>query len=89
MSETSKFKTTKMPPRLTIEQVKEAIEKEGCKLVSTTYTSNKKPITIICSCGNPEPITTTFMNFNCGTRCNAYTQILEKKLYHKNINPDK
>jgi hypothetical protein len=61
-----------MPPRLTIEQVKEAIEKEGCRLVSTTYTSNKKPITIICSCGNPEPFTTTYCMFTTkGKRCNA------------------
>lgn len=60
-----------MPPRLTIEEVKETIEKEGCKLVSTEYKSNKKPINVICSCGNPEPYSTLFMSFTRGIRCRS------------------
>lgn len=61
-----------MPPRLNIEEVKETIEKAGCKLVSTEYTTNKKPLNIICSCGNPEPFITTYCMFTLsGTRCKA------------------
>jgi hypothetical protein len=60
-----------MPPRLTIEEVKETIEKEGCTLVSTEYKTNKKPLNILCSCGNTEPFSMTFMNFTRGGRCKA------------------
>lgn len=40
-----------MPVRLTIEEVRERVEAGGCKLVSTTYSSVKAPLNIVCSCG--------------------------------------
>lgn len=60
-----------MPLRLTIEEVKEAIEKEGCKLVSTEYSTNKKPINVICSCGSTDPFITTLCMFKQGIRCKS------------------
>jgi hypothetical protein len=65
------IKTLAMPPRLTIEDVKETIEKSGCKLVSTEYKTNKKPLSILCSCGNTEPFSVAYFCFTKGIRCKS------------------
>ena len=36
-----------MPVRLTFEEVRERVEKEGCRLISTTYESSQKPLEIL------------------------------------------
>jgi hypothetical protein len=60
-----------MPPRLTITEVKECIESSGCKLISETYTSNKKPIQVQCSCEANTIYETKLQDFKHGTRCSA------------------
>lgn len=60
-----------MPPRLTITEVKECIESSGCKLISETYTSNKKPIMVQCSCEAKTIFNITFCSFKRGDRCSA------------------
>lgn len=72
MSEISKFKATKNAPTINNRTSKRSNRKRRMYIISTTYTSNKKPITIICSCGNTEPFTTTYCMFaQNGKRCNA------------------
>ena len=50
-----------MGRKYTIEEIKEIIEKEGCKLLSTEYVNNKTPLLIQCACG--EVFEKTFTNF--------------------------
>jgi hypothetical protein len=58
-----------MPPRLTYDDVKSYIESIGCKMVSTEYKSNKKPLEYLCSCGNPEVQKNTLSSIKLGIRC--------------------
>jgi len=60
-----------MPVRLTIEEVKETIEETGCKLLSTEYKTNKKPLQLLCSCGSENPFEINYCNFKRGIRCSA------------------
>jgi len=45
-----------MPPRLTLEEVKLAFEAEKCTLLSKEYSTNKKPLEYLCSCGSKEAV---------------------------------
>jgi len=59
-----------MPPKLSFEAVKLAFEKEKCTLVSKEYSTNKKPLEYICSCGTKNIHTITYSDFQRGIRCN-------------------
>lgn len=61
-----------MPPRLSYEDVKSYLDSIGCKLVSTTYESNKKPLKYLCSCGNPEIQTNILQAIQRGFLCSFY-----------------
>jgi hypothetical protein len=58
-----------MPPRLTIEEVKETIELSGCKLISKEYNTNKLPLELLCSCGNNKSFKIRLDAFKKGIRC--------------------
>lgn len=59
-----------MPPRLTLEEVKFAFKKEKCTLLSKEYSTNKKPLEYLCSCGSKEIDKITYCDFQRGIRCN-------------------
>ena len=62
-------------PKLSYEEVRDYIEKEGCKLLSTEYVNNHEKLLIQCSCGKPFEV--NFINFKNGQKqC--------KKCGHKN-----
>lgn len=52
-----------------IDKVREIFEKEGCKLVSTVYQGNKKPLEYMCSCGSKDIHKVNLNNFLTGRRC--------------------
>ena len=60
-----------MPPKLTIDAVRERIEKSGCKLLSTSYSTNKKPLEIQCNCEAKTVMTMTLATFDRGIRCSV------------------
>lgn len=66
--------------------VKEFVEKEGYKLISTEYINNKVPITVQCDKGH-EPYEVRFANFKSGKRCPECAII--KRNESKRISPDK
>ena len=60
-----------MPPKLKYEDVKIYFDSIGCKLISTTYTTNKKPLEYLCKCGNPEVQTNRLDAIKRGIRCGS------------------
>jgi len=60
-----------MPPKLKYEDVKIYFDSLGCKLISTTYTTNKKPLEYLCKCGNPEVQTNRLDAIKRGIRCGS------------------
>jgi len=58
-----------MPAKLSLEAVKLSFETEKCKLLSTDYVTNKKPLEYICSCGTKEIHSITYSDFQRGIRC--------------------
>lgn len=60
-----------MPQKLTYESVKSYLDSIGCKLISTVYETNKKPLQYLCSCGNPEVQTNTLSSIKIGMRCST------------------
>lgn len=59
----------KMPARLTIDKVRDAFSKAGCRLISTTYTNQQEPLDYICSCGSDKVHTITYKGLMAGQRC--------------------
>ena len=58
-----------MPAKLTLEAVKLSFETEKCKLLSTEYVTNKKPLEYLCSCGSKDTHTIRYSDFQRGIRC--------------------
>lgn len=59
----------KAPTKYTIDSVRAIFEKEECKLVSTEYQGNKKPLEYMCSCGSKDIHKVNLNNFLTGRRC--------------------
>lgn len=73
----------------TYEEVKTSFEKEGCRLLSTTYINAKTPVEYICICGKESTI--IYQNFKRGARCmNCYEESTSKEkisFYQNKVKP--
>ncbi|QDP43127.1 hypothetical protein Goe7_c01020 [Bacillus phage vB_BveM-Goe7] len=54
--------------KLSLEEVREAVESKGMTLLSAAYTNNHTPITVRCTCGNVHsaPLMSIMHNHKCG-----------------------
>ena len=68
-----------MPPRLLYEDIVKTFESKGCKLVSSNYLSNKKPLEYLCSCGSKTVHKVKLYSFEKGTRCKDCREIRLKQ----------
>lgn len=58
-----------MPPKLSIEKVKDIFKQESCILISESYYGIYDPLKYKCSCGSEAIHLITLENFKKGTRC--------------------
>ena len=71
--------TQRMPPRLLYEDIVKTFESKGCKLVSSNYLSNKKPLEYLCSCGSKTVHKVKLYSCEKGTRCKDCREIRLKQ----------
>jgi hypothetical protein len=65
-----------------IDSVRQTFDKEGCKLVSTTYIRSKIPVEYICNCGSATIHKITVQQFRIGGRC---SECREKRVQQTNL----
>jgi len=68
-----------MPPRLLYDDIVKIFESKGCKLISSTYISNKKSLDYLCSCGDQNVHKIRLCSFERGDRCTNCRQERMKK----------
>ena len=77
-----------MPPRLLYEDIVKLFESKGCKLISSKYISNKKPLEYLCSCGSKTVYKITLNSLDRGDRCVECRQNRMKKTNQKRFGYD-